>query len=78
MTEAQYERLVSQIGGIDSKYDRLVGLMDGMNKRIDDIDRKAVTKSDVLQAVLQVQGFTLAVIVGGIVVANTFGMIGTP
>lgn len=39
-------------------------------RRLDDLERKMVTKTDVFQSVLTVQGFTFAIMVGVIVVLN--------
>lgn len=44
--------------------------------RLDVMDAKMVTKQDVFQAVMTVQGFTFAIIVGLVVVLNTLGAFG--
>lgn len=45
-------------------------------KRIDDLEKRMITKADVFQSVLTVQAFFAATIVGTIVVLNSVGTFG--
>ena len=46
---------------------------DTIIKEIETLKRTQISKSDVFQAVLTVQGFTAAIIVGCVVVLNSLG-----
>ena len=52
---------------------RIVALEQTLGARIDDLEKRMITKADVFQAVLTVQAFFAATIVGTIIVLNSVG-----
>ena len=69
MTADQFEQIMARLERIDAQMDRL-------DTRLEHVEDNMVRKSDVFQAVLTVQAFTAAIIVGCIVVLNALGAFG--
>lgn len=61
---------------IDERFEKIDERFVQFDDRLNAIESRMITKADVFQAVLTVQGFTAACIVGTVVVLNAIGVFG--
>ena len=52
------------------QFQQVMNRLDSLDARLKNVEDNMVRKSDVFQSVLTVQGFTIAIIVGAVVVLN--------
>lgn len=70
MSEEQFNQLMSRMDQIDNKFDKIDNKFEMVDLRLGHIGSNMVTKLEVFQSVLSVQGFILASLVGLVVVWN--------
>lgn len=70
MTETQADTILARLDVMQRDLTTVRRDLATLRQDVDHLDRRAVTKGDVFQAVMTVQAFTAALIVGVIVVIN--------
>lgn len=72
MSEEQFNQLMNQMDQIDKRFDNIDRKFDKIDQRFEYLEENLVKKSDVFQSVLIAQGFMFAIVVGAVVILNSF------